>query len=165
MLTNLASLTEYTAYFKNLAVNHADILHDDTTNVRFGYFDYLGKKISSKVKGLCLMLDYPESDMRGNNEGTLEDLHCGFAIFKQPASDSRADIETAIEECKVIVRQILARMAHDYRAGTLEQFRLETVKLYKAGPWKNAWYGYRAEFTVSTPARVFIDNSKWNDIT
>lgn len=144
------------SFFKSLATQHPDILHQEADGKHAFQEDALSDiiegvfKTALKPEGFSMRfispIDYPFSD---DTHGLLTRVHTGFCILKRCDPTDDAAIKQAGRECHRIIKECIARIIYESRlrnplfGGSLNQLsegQFSNDKAHFKGD--GSWFGY-----------------------
>ncbi len=163
--------SEYEAYFKQMAIDHVEILHDDDSNPHFYLADIseIVTELRSGFDQYVVILEHYEAYGQDNNtEFKTKQKTGAIMILKHvsPRDMERSDVTDALDWAESVGWQFMARMDRDsYQVGhdLYHLFTLNDVDIQKVGPLYESYYGYRFEFSWTDKEDIRYDESKWNE--
>lgn len=166
-------IDNYDGYFKNFAINQAEIRH---TEEKKAYFStdiqsvYGGLKSSIKPEGLCLVaIQYIASgdkawagDPRMGNEG-------GFLVIGTEGRCTDAERVLLQGRCERVAVKIISRMIQDSRAGHLLWWRsmndLQNFTIeFKKNLIDGTYHGVMVTFSWVKSMKLCVESIDWDDL-
>lgn len=159
---------ELVAYFKQLATEHVDLLHNDTTNKRFYRLELdeilTGMQSAKSFPALVLEgYSFSFDDKQSDNPAKLR--HGAFVLVDSVSDPGDFDrIHEVWDELESIGDDILARIKVDKRDRTspVRSFNFESVEANLIGTEYGNLYGIRYTFTIESTFLSDVDESRWN---
>lgn len=166
----MKNITEYEAYFKDMAVKHADIIHDDESNKHFYLADIseILTELRSGFSDYVVIVESYEGYGSDNRSSFLSKEKTGaFMLLKNVSSRSKVNMDknAALTWTEEVGWQFIAKMYND--SITIGHtfyglFDLNTVNFQKVGPLYDDYYGWRFEFSWTDKQNIRYDATKWN---
>ncbi len=158
--------SDYVGYFENVAVKNKKIRHSNVAKhfYRMDIWEVLSS-LPSAIEYPALILESYEGRVMDNLSDNLIDKQTGsFSIIGNAGSTDDFDLKNKIlDDCKVVVMEIIAKMIWDMKQQVLIGLDVNSFTYHKVGPVFDTCYGWRVEFTIEEPdtAGFWFDAGKW----
>ena len=154
----------YTDYFRQLAVQHKDLLHNpasETGDAPLGQKHFFRWGTEEAVTGLRTKMSWPalgvelyEKILGGNNNSLKGNYNGAFSVFCAANVNDYQAVEAAFDQAETILHDMLAQIyQHHYgplpvRCDTpFEYFDFPGCKIDPVGPVFDNQFGWRCEFS------------------
>jgi len=170
---------DFITYMENVAQQHKSIAHDPS-NGNDHYFRVSGvaglEELLSNINNasfpaLCVV-DNPEGRLVDQSSNNVVDRQFYYFFLLKPADSLDADSrQTAIDDCRTIARQILARMFRDYlkenreltETTGLRYLQRDSITYKAIGPLGDNCHGMWVSFAVINRTGISFDKNMWSD--
>lgn len=162
------TITELTAYFRNMSAMHTAIRHTDEQPRFFADIeDVLSKKGSSALSPIVVMGPPEFEPVDKHIDNQQERAACSLFIldYVHARGGNMASQLTAYDRCKDIAHDFASRMLEDERNQNtdvayvnIENFRIEPV-----GPMIENYYGVQFDVEIDSSIDLSYNTSKWID--
>lgn len=163
---------DYVDYFRTLAKEHVDILHDPAAGrnrfMRMNVEDAF-QHITGLTSPFIALESFEYFRKSPSADQHLRTLKGGFMILKTVPEgyDNRTQEDAALQFCMDIQTDIENRLLHDKKSGRCHWLRFlddNSIRCYKVGPLFNNAFGWLCEFNVDTRLNLTYDPAKWQSI-
>jgi hypothetical protein len=165
-------ISDYVAYFEQLAREHKDIQHSDTARHFFvmDINEVLGAMADSSIQYPAIILNALSAHMAGSSlDNTNEQVNGGFMVIDhcQQIDDYISMVE-AMSRSHRIGLEFLQRIHYDIKKceplalKALPEWSIFHVSSKMWGPVFDNDYGWHFEFPITRPIELDFDPDKWN---
>lgn len=164
-----AKLSEYVAYFKNLAAKHKLIA--DTAAEKHFYrmeLEEVLTNIKSNLNFPAFALEAYDANFNDSvSDNVLKSRAGAFMILDHPEDKKDMDqIHTVWDACEAIADDIVIKMWNDKRGNqekVVRGFNLNTIEYKFLANEPGGLYGIRVTFQINSAINNEIDATKWNE--
>lgn len=164
-----AFISNYIAYFENLAKLHAEILHTDTEKHFFRMeSSEIINGMTSEVNWPVMILEaYDFNLLSRNTNNVLKSQNGSFMILMKPDNEQDFDsIHDIWGKCERIGSEIITRMFNDRYdvAEPVVGFDMNSVTAHPVATDIEGSYGYRFNFSLINRHKHIVDPDNWTDL-
>jgi len=162
-------LSDYIAYFENLAKQHVDIRHTDVEKhfFRMESSEIINDQVSELNWPAMVLETYDINYLSRNTNNILKSHNGVFMVLMRPDSEQDYDsIHDIWEKCEKIGSDIIIRMYNDRFnvAEPVVKFDINSVEAHPVITDIDGSYGFRFSFSQLTRQSHINNTESWNDL-
>ena len=122
----------------------------------------LDDKLSSVTGMILISVDGYESDSKDNGADQLTDKRIySFIVAKNTTSDNPKTLNTAVEDCRSVAKQIRNKMLLN---SPISDIIDRDTQINGIGPIGDNFYGVVLTLTVNEPEIFSVDDTYWQEV-
>lgn len=166
------------AYFRDFAVKHVDILHNENSTppkIKFAEMDDsntipLEDKLIKGNTPYLVMKDFELSIDASNSSNVFDDAHLSILVLQNVNLDVIVDKRNALSKTLIIAKEMVSKIINDYKLSLGKTDRaivkfidLSSFQISKKSVKYNSSIGWELSFKVGAPDRLamFYDEDRW----
>jgi hypothetical protein len=161
----LVTNSDYLQYLENIAYGHVDIMHSNEVKRFYTRFnDIAGTKITYPL----MLIVQDDVQYPGSRDALFECFSFDIWILKSLGLGDQAKMDLLINECKVIMDDIIARIEYDSAPNPGGAWFFKYFKINEHTQWAinsplngDKQVGYAAKVVIGNQKRFWYDEGKW----